>query len=87
MCRLGEELTESSTVEKNLGVLVDKKLGRSQHCANCVLDFIKRGMASRAVEVIGPLSSAICSGPTCSTVSQCRAPSRRCESFEESPEE
>ncbi|PKU41301.1 reverse hypothetical protein [Limosa lapponica baueri] len=63
--RLGVDLLESTTKEKDLGVLVDRKLSMSEQCAlvtkraNGILGCIGKSVASRWKEVILPLSSAL----------------------------
>ena len=55
--RLGNDLLEMSSVEKDLGVLVDKRLAMSQQYAlvakvSGILGWIKKGEDSRLKEVI-----------------------------------
>ena len=60
-----DESIEHNSVEKGLGVLVDDKLEMNQQYAlaaqkaNCILDCIKRSVASRSREVILPLCSVL----------------------------
>jgi len=61
----GVDLLESSSVERDLGVLVDDSLTVSQQCAlaakkaNGILGCIRRSVASRLREVLLPLCTAL----------------------------
>jgi len=58
--RLGADLLESSSAERDLDVLVDDKLTMNQQCAlvakaaNGILGYIRRSVASRSREVVLP---------------------------------
>jgi len=63
--RLGADLLESSSVERDLGVLVDDRLTISQQCAlvakkaNGILGCMKKSVASRLGEVLFSLYSVL----------------------------
>ncbi|KAJ7428128.1 hypothetical protein BTVI_01280 [Pitangus sulphuratus] len=63
--RVGADLLESSSVEKNLGVMTDNKLSMSQQCAlvakkdNGILGCIRKTIASRSREVKSQLDTIL----------------------------
>jgi len=63
--RLGADLLESRSVERDLGVLVDDRLTMSQQCtlaakkASGILGCIKKSVASRSRDVLLPLYTAL----------------------------
>lgn len=60
-CRLGDDLLERSSVEKDLLVLEDNMLTMNQQCAIVILACVKKRVANRSKEVILPLFSALLS--------------------------
>ena len=63
--RLGDNLLEMSSAEKEQGVLVDSRLAMNQQCAlvakkaSGILGFIKKSVASKLSKVLLPLYSAL----------------------------
>ncbi|PKU42771.1 hypothetical protein llap_6921 [Limosa lapponica baueri] len=63
--RLGADLLESSSEEKDLGLLVDNRMTISQQCtlvakkANGILGCIRKSMTSRSREDVLPFYSAL----------------------------
>ena len=70
--RLGADLLECSSVERDLGVLVDDRITMSQQCAlvakkaNGILGFSKKSVASRTREVPLHCPDEASSGVLCS---------------------